>query len=782
MSFEKVIPYEVTAYETYEASDEEGLRKVASEKIDLPEGFEYDPDFLYLWIRIISSGEYYGPNKNGDYFPTTELESCYHTFNEANVFKNHENKHIEKAIGKIFSVRWNPIMKCVEIFKGIDKKIAPEIARGFLKGYMTDVSMGCKVPYTICSICGNKARRATEFCNHIKSHRMEFLGNGERVFEINYEPKFHDSSVVLNGADRVSKALFIMDEPTATGNTIVRSFKKAAKPVLCENELEKVASYAKTVHPLLQPPTLEKKAYDNPFMQKIAELEKEVTGKILNIVSCPAAHKTEASEQLIQIIKFLTEKRMEEDTLKSIAKNLSAIAESEKITATKVFTTFLSVAEMLGIELFPTELHTLLCELTNAKLENSLQLTESDSEEVYPTDFAKGMKFTNNLLSRLPEFDDPSEMLKTYDEAPFQLDSFAENPASFFETMKMDEDGDLDSPAPMRVVRILKETLSPFQSLRSSHAEHLLPRLSVVLSGRNPIIGRGEVAKDVHLLASPKSAGDVLASLIYGNYLKMRPQIKHSTLVKVASAETALLEKTAKEKMKSKGIKRRSLLLAAVPAVYGASAFQKSRKENGRNLSDAEQFVADRPDLITAGIVIGGKPLSAAVINKTQSIGQGARKITDITKDGFDKLTSDQYIALVKVADSISHGNFNTFSDDMMKKFASTYQLGPELSAAVKFATLLDQGGHAKEAKAISDEFGIHDYEKATFLKFASEYTEEAIEKAAGEFTNVMVLDALATASQPFNTSLPGRVADAFIFKKLTDLTKPKEPKVGELL
>src|SRR5690606_11824218 len=106
--------------------------------------------------------------------------------------------------GKIFSVRWNPIMKCVELFKGIDRKIAPEIVRGFEKGFLTDVSMGCRVPYTVCSVCGNKARRQSEFCHHVKQHRMQYLGNGERVFEINHKPKFHDSSVVLNGAERVA--------------------------------------------------------------------------------------------------------------------------------------------------------------------------------------------------------------------------------------------------------------------------------------------------------------------------------------------------------------------------------------------------------------------------------------------------------------------------------------------------------------------------------------------------------------------------------------------------
>ena len=210
MGFDKNIPMAITEYKIYNVDTTEELEKVASiDNIDFPDGFEIEPDFLYIWVRIVSAGEYYGSNNNADYFPEAELIEYWETFKNAHAFKDHKNKSVADAIGKIITVRWNDYMKCVEILKGIDTKRAAETARGYAKGYLDSVSMGCRVPYTVCSVCGNKARVRSEFCDHVRKYRNRYLANGERVYEINYKPKFHDSSTVLTGAERVAKAFYI---------------------------------------------------------------------------------------------------------------------------------------------------------------------------------------------------------------------------------------------------------------------------------------------------------------------------------------------------------------------------------------------------------------------------------------------------------------------------------------------------------------------------------------------------------------------------------------------
>lgn len=791
MAFDKNIPTEISEYELYDVDSMDELNKVANSALDIPEGFEYDPDYFYLWIRIISSGEYYGPNKNGDYFPNEELMEYYTTFQDAHVFKNHENKKIEKAIGKIFSVRWNPVMKCAEIFKGIDRKLAPEIVRGFEKGFLTDVSMGCKVPYTVCSVCSNKARKRSEFCDHVNKYRMGYLGNGERVFEINYEPKFHDSSVVLNGAERVAKALMVYNENDLP--TLVSSFRKAASTGattrfvrLTDQELEKVASHEQTeIHPLLRPYNAEKLASTNPVMTKIAELEKEVTGKILNIVTSPSEVKPKAAEQLVQIVKFLTEKRMDEGTLEEIGSTLNSIAKAENVSVSKAFSTFIGVAELMGIELFPTELHTVLRSITSSRFDDSMKLSDTDKEEVYPSDFARGVKKTLKATEQLPTLDDPSDLFRIYDDFGGDGETFKSNPIECMD--KIRTGNDLEDEASTQIVRVIRKALEPFMGMRSNHSEHLLPRLSVVLGGHRSLLGAADVAKDINLLDTPRTFGDMLAGIAYSQYQGMRPGIIQARLVKSAQFFDSDLEKIANEN-KPTGIKRRTLLMTAVPAIYGASAFQRNRRENGRNTSDAQNFLADNPAILSAGVVVAGKPLTRGIMKGQQEVRRGIGKgymaaskatgeLGDRIKGGFDKLTSEEYKGLLKIADSLDSGDFLSMGEDMMSKFASDYGFNSKETATIKMATLLEYSGMTKEASSMMRALKLEPEAMGEFLKAAAVHTDGELDKAANEFTNTLLLDGMLDR-RSISTTAHGRLLDAFVMKKIGDLGKTDKPSV----
>lgn len=792
--FDKTIPSTIAEYKIYDADSTSELVKQASSDVDLPEGFQYDPDYLYLWIRIVSSGNYYGPNKNGDYFPTEELVEYYETFNEAHPFKNHENKKVENAIGKIFSVRWNPVMKTVEIFKGIDRKLAPSIVRGYEKGHLTDVSMGCKVPYTVCSVCGNKARRQTEFCDHVKNYRMQYLGNGERVFEINYAPKFHDSSAVLNGAERVAKAMFIYTPPeegeTQNYEKVASSRGVSTFTHLSDHEMEKVASFENEfIHPLLRPSLAEKVANDNPYLTKIAELEKEVTGKLLNIVSDTGAVKSQSADQLIQIIKFLTEKRLDEGTLKDIALSLSEMAKSEGVSTSKAFSTFLSVAELMGIELFPTELHTILCEITNSKVEKAMSLSESEGNEVYPSDFARGVKESVEATDQLPQFKDTSDFFNAYNEIPFTQGAFNDDPFGFLESTHKHDD--LEEEASPRIVKLVRNTLEPFMPMRSREPEHLLPRLSVVLGGHRSIIGNNEARRDLDVISNPHTLGDLMAMISYSNYQQMRPKLLITKMVKSAQFYDSELEKYAVEGNKPyRGIKKRKIAMVALPAAYGASLFQKSRAENGNRLTDGENFLASHPGVIAGGAILAGKPLSAKVVQAAVGAKNVAGKVGTVTKDqtsaaaqrmkkGFDKLTHEEYVGLVKIADSLDSGQFNAMDDEMLNRFSKDYRLTPQETAVIKMATLFSIGGMDKEASALLDKHDLPMYATGEFLKQAAIYASEGMDKAAGDFVNALTIDGLMDKRNLTRTA-HGRMIDALVFKKIGDKFGDAEAKIAK--
>ena len=142
------------------------LLKTAS--VNLPGGITYDPNFLYLEVRAVSAGEYYGNNKNIDFFPEEQLNprpgAGYgkETFLTAHVFKNHDNKDVANAIGDVLRTTWDDEMKGVNLLIRIDKDKNTSISRGFELGYITDVSMGCRVHHVVCSIWGQKEKKKAD--------------------------------------------------------------------------------------------------------------------------------------------------------------------------------------------------------------------------------------------------------------------------------------------------------------------------------------------------------------------------------------------------------------------------------------------------------------------------------------------------------------------------------------------------------------------------------------------------------------------------------------------
>lgn len=65
----------------------------------------------------------------------------------------------------------------------------------------------CKVAYDICSICGNKAHKASDYCEHIRYHKKEVFPDGKQAYMINENPTFFDISIVKHRADRIAYVL-----------------------------------------------------------------------------------------------------------------------------------------------------------------------------------------------------------------------------------------------------------------------------------------------------------------------------------------------------------------------------------------------------------------------------------------------------------------------------------------------------------------------------------------------------------------------------------------------
>lgn len=194
--------------------------------------------YLYVLINALGADEYYGPNKNGDGFPEyyegepnlihDGKDYGYKTFELfAKFYKHHVNKDPEKSYGDVLLSVYNPRMHRVELIVKMDRGKAPLECSRVENGEVLSTSMGTKVPFDVCSICGNKAKTRQEYCYHLKNMMGKILPDGRKVYAVNPRPKFFDISMV-----------FIPADPTSRVIQKIASSKEAQKEVIAVEKKE----------------------------------------------------------------------------------------------------------------------------------------------------------------------------------------------------------------------------------------------------------------------------------------------------------------------------------------------------------------------------------------------------------------------------------------------------------------------------------------------------------------------------------------------------------------
>lgn len=181
--------------------------------------------YVYVLVNALGAGEYFGPNINADYFPWEALahegdDYGYKTFLKAHAFQHHANKDPARAFGiPVLSVL-NRGMKRVELIIRLDRDQArAQGAEGIIarveRGEFPDVSMGCKVPFDVCSICGHKSKTRDDYCQHMRPGEEmrgiygpnKILPDGRKIYVVNTLPRFFDISFVFIGADKTAKVM-----------------------------------------------------------------------------------------------------------------------------------------------------------------------------------------------------------------------------------------------------------------------------------------------------------------------------------------------------------------------------------------------------------------------------------------------------------------------------------------------------------------------------------------------------------------------------------------------
>lgn len=244
-----------------------------------------NPTKIVVLINALGAGEYWASNINGDFFPESALIHKgpvygYETFYDAWPYLNHVNKDPAKSFGKVVLSCWHDVMKRVELIVEIDREKAARVGATSVcdkldQGIFSDVSMGCKVPYDLCSICTewDKYRKAqqtydpskhksvsaavlevhkknpirgvsitrNDYCECLRKKLNKILPDGRRVCAINDFPRFFDISFVFIGADKTAKVMAKLASADFVGDT-VPSWYLAEQAGYAEEGLEKAAS------------------------------------------------------------------------------------------------------------------------------------------------------------------------------------------------------------------------------------------------------------------------------------------------------------------------------------------------------------------------------------------------------------------------------------------------------------------------------------------------------------------------------------------------------------
>jgi hypothetical protein len=188
-----------------------------------------NPEFSFYRVMGLH-GDW--PNTNGDLFRwgskddanepellrliregSMEGKHVYQTFTGKGNYKDHNNSKVADAVGIILDAVPNHRVKGVELLLAVDRTKDPMLVRGIDSGYITDVSMGCRVAYSICTVCANVAHNEAEYCPHVKNWKGQQYSGPETGWknvlaaEDNRGVEFIEESWVTVGADTKAKHL-----------------------------------------------------------------------------------------------------------------------------------------------------------------------------------------------------------------------------------------------------------------------------------------------------------------------------------------------------------------------------------------------------------------------------------------------------------------------------------------------------------------------------------------------------------------------------------------------
>lgn len=202
-------------------------RASGAENIFLPyiDQIKFASGEVPVHLIAVGADEIWGRNRNGDGFPKKACIRYHDTFVKlAKSYRNHKNRQPENSYGVVKCSAWNTKMARIELLLGLNStKEAAERNNGFVadeelqkleKEGSFAVSMACRVPFDVCTSCGNRARTRAEYCKEAScpaggcadnlARWVKVAGDLHHLGVLNDHPSFFDISKVWRPAERTA--------------------------------------------------------------------------------------------------------------------------------------------------------------------------------------------------------------------------------------------------------------------------------------------------------------------------------------------------------------------------------------------------------------------------------------------------------------------------------------------------------------------------------------------------------------------------------------------------
>lgn len=167
-----------------------------------------------FYNRALGSFEAFGLNRNGDGFERDWLQKKHATFvTNGHYFAHHKNNDPSLSRGRPVASAFNDQTDMVDLIIVADREKCAEQIQALESGRRVPTSMGAKVAFDVCTICSNRARNRTEYCEHVSKEAAapygmcQVLPDGQVCGVLNPDPSFFDISDVIVGAAAESETL-----------------------------------------------------------------------------------------------------------------------------------------------------------------------------------------------------------------------------------------------------------------------------------------------------------------------------------------------------------------------------------------------------------------------------------------------------------------------------------------------------------------------------------------------------------------------------------------------